>query len=40
MLVFSDIMDVVLIIYVWCCLYIRGGIDKKRGQLIFVREFH
>lgn len=35
MLVFSDIMDVVLIIYVWCCLYIRGGIDEKTRTAYF-----
>ncbi|MGN1381589.1 MAG: GGDEF domain-containing protein [Eubacterium sp.] len=35
MLVFSDIIDIVLIIYVWCCLYIRGGIDENTRTAYF-----
>ncbi len=35
MLVFSDIIDFVIIVYVWCCLYMRSGIDEKSRTVYF-----
>ena len=36
MLVFSDIIDFVIIVYVWCCLYMRSGIDEKSRTVYFT----
>lgn len=36
MLVFSDIIDFVIILYVWCCLYMRSGIDEKAQTVYFT----
>lgn len=36
MLVFSDIIDFVIIMYVWCCLYMRSGIDERTRTVYFT----
>lgn len=35
MLIFSDLIDMALVIYVWCCLYMRSGIEKKTRSAYF-----
>ncbi|MCI1513016.1 MAG: GGDEF domain-containing protein [Eubacterium sp.] len=35
MIVFSDLIDLTLILYVWICLYVRGGIEKKTRMVYF-----